>query len=243
MNKFAVIFLLTTLLAVAAAGFAWKNAGHLRSANEELRAKVAELEGRLDKSKAALEERGKVSEAEFQAQKSELMRLRNEVTQLRNIGSEAARLEAENQRLQARNQQLRGAAAAAEAAPPPADGGNVQQFPRESWKFAGYGTPEAALMSAIWAMKEGQPQTYLDSLSPQEQQRMAQVWQNQTEAQVASKHQQDVAAITGLQITERHSVTPQEMIMTVYLEGPGRTEKVRVRQVGNEWKFGGFIRE
>jgi hypothetical protein len=33
------------------------------------------------------------------------------------------------------------------------------------------------------------------------------------------------------------------MVMSVFLEGPGRVEKVRMNQVGQDWKFGGFIRD
>ena len=31
--------------------------------------------------------------------------------------------------------------------------------------------------------------------------------------------------------------------MSVYIDGVDRTEKVSMKRVGNDWKFGGFIRE
>ena len=80
-----------------------------------------------------------------------------------------------------------------------------KQFPRDSWTFAGYSTPEAALVSAVWAMKEGKPQVFLDSLSAEEQARMAKAWENKSEDEIAAKHQQDVSQITGVRVTGHDS--------------------------------------
>ena len=108
--------------------------------------------------------------------------------------------------------------------------------------MAGYATPEAALVSAIWSMKEGNPKSYLDSLSPEEQARLAKTWENKTEAEIIAKHQSDVAPITGVRVLDRHEISAEEMQMNVYIEGVGRVEKVSMKRTGNDWKFGGFIR-
>src|ERR1051325_8677539 len=95
----------------------------------------------------------------LRAEGQDLLKLRNEVTQLR-AGSK------EMEKLRAENQQLRSAAAAARTAVPPTPpspvppvpaAGTGAQFPKESWTFSGYASPDAALVSAIWAMKEGNP--------------------------------------------------------------------------------------
>lgn len=229
--------------AVAAAVVGWKNVGQLRAANDALR---AELESLKAQSAAASEAESRQREQELQrlrADAQEVVRLRGEVTQLRNSAKEGEKLRAENQRLQAENRQMRssaGAAAANTPTPPPA--ASKDQFPKESWTFAGYATPEAALVSAIWAMKEGNPKTYAASLAPEEQTRMAQTWANKSEAEIAAKHQQDVAAITGMRILERQAASPDEVVMSVYIEGVGRMEKVSMKRLGEEWKFGGFLR-
>jgi hypothetical protein len=59
---------------------------------------------------------------------------------------------------------------------------------------------------------------------------------------VARKHQQDVAAGSGLRILERQNVSPDEVLMSIYVEGVRRMEVVSMKRVGNEWKFGGFRR-
>ena len=137
---------------------------------------------------------------------------------------------------------ISGAAATMAAPATNAAEAGKDQFPKESWNFAGYASPEAALVSAIWSMKEGNPKTYLDSLSPDEQARMAKVWENKSEAEIAAKHQSDVSSISAFRILERQNVTDNEVLMNVYIEGVGRMEKVSMKRVGNDWKFGGFIR-
>lgn len=241
-QKIALLLLIVALAAGGAALTGWKKAGELRGDNEVLREQLAALRSDLEQAKSTSGE--SESHAAIQSQRNEIMRLRNEITQLRTGPQSAANLQTELERLRAENRQLREAGTAM-AAPPPlpaAPQQEVAEFPRESWAFAGYATPESALMSAIWAMREGQPEAYLDSLSPEEQERAAQIWQNQTVEQIAAKHQQDVASITGMRITDRQATAPGELTMTVVLDGANRTEQVQMRQVGNEWKFGGFIR-
>jgi regulator of replication initiation timing len=237
-----ILFVLLIAAAAAIAAINWMKVGRLQAENEQLRARIASSEAELSQgSKQA--ELAKAEAEKLRGQTSELLQLRNEVTQLRSASATAQSLSTENQRLRAENQQLRsrpGSAPAAAAAAPTVAARD--QFPRASWNFAGYASPEAGLVSAIWAMKEGDPKTYLESLSPQEQQRMAPAWQNKSEAEIAEKHKADVSGIAGMRILERQNVSPNEVVMNVYLEGPGRVEKVRMNQVGQDWKFGGFVR-
>jgi regulator of replication initiation timing len=220
----------------------WKNVGQLRAENERLR---AELESIKAQTAAASEADTRQRDQELQRLRTdaqEVVRLRGEVTQLRNGAKDSDKLRAENQRLQAENQQLRVTAGTASAANPPATTASKDQFPKESWTFTGYATPEAALVSAIWSMKEGNSKSYAASLTPEEQARLAQAWANKSEPEIAAKHQQDVSAITGLRVLDRQTVSPEEIQMNVYIEGVGRLEKVSMKRIGEEWKFGGFIR-
>ena len=238
-----ITFVLIAGLAIAAA-VNWRRANLMAADNEELRVKVEALE-----AEAEAYGKNSVAHAEemetLRKRSSELMKLRNEVTQLRSSNQVAQSLAIENQRLQAEVQR-RGAEIAATAQ---AQAQGVQQqgmqgqFPRESWQFSGYGTPENALVSAIWAMREGNSQTYLASLSPEEQQRTAANWQNMSAQQVAAKHQSDVANVTGMRVLEQQAVGPGQVLMNVYLDGANRMERVRMNQVNGEWKFSGFVRE
>ncbi len=216
----------------------WRKASLFKANNEELRSQVEMLQADAENS-GRLVEVTKENAQKVRSQMKELLQLRNEVTQLRNQQQKAEQLATELERAKTELAQARPAPNA------PAAGGLAGDvFPKESWNFAGYASPEAAMISAIWAMKEGDRARYLESLTPQEAERMIEAWtSNDGGATVDEKHRNLIAPISALKVLERENVSPTEIVMNVFIEGPGRMEKVRMSQVGQEWKFGGFIRE
>lgn len=226
-----------TIITVLLAGCGG-DAKKLQSENEALRAEIAAFQARSADADTA-------RNAELKRQQSDasdVARLRGEITQLRNASKDADKLRAENQQLRSENQKLRGAAVAAEAAPAsPAPAAGT--FPREAWKFAGYGSPENALISAIYAMQQGYTREYFNSLTPDEQARMAQTWQGKSQEEIAAKHSSDTAAITGIQVMNQQAISADEIQMNVRIGGVERDEKLSVKRIGNDWKFNGFIRE
>jgi hypothetical protein len=233
---------ISTLLGAAAIALLLSGCGgdvkQLQQENESLRAEVAALKARAAETDAARDTESKRSQTDAQ----DVARLRGEVTQLRNGTKDTEKLRAENQQLRNENQKLRGATAAAPTAPvPPAPVPGA--FPREFWNFAGYTTPEAALVSAIWSMQQGNPKQYFDSLTPEEQLRMTKVWEGKSQEEIAAKHQADTAQISGIRVLQREAAPEGEEVIKVFIEGANREEKVRMKRVGNDWRFGGFIRE
>ncbi|HEY0549199.1 MAG TPA: hypothetical protein VGF13_06320 [Verrucomicrobiae bacterium] len=210
----------------------------MQSENEALRAEIAALQARgteADTSRAAELKRQ-------QSDASDVARLRSEVTQLRNAAKDAEKLRVENQQLRKENLKLLGAAGATESAPtPPAPATGT--FPREAWKFAGYSSPENALISAIYAMQQGYTKEYFNSLTPDEQARMAKAWEGKSSEEIAAKHSSDTAAITGIQVLNQQTISAEEIQMNVHIGGVERDEKLSVKRIGNDWKFNGFIRE
>ena len=237
LRTFSTTLLAITLLLTGCGGDAKK----LQAENDALRAEVAELKARTDADAQAASTRD-AEMKRLQTAATEAVRLRGEITQLRSGSKDTDSLRAENLRLKTENQSLRGAASAtasAPAAPAPTPG----HFPRESWSYAGYQTPESALISAIYSMQQGNPKQYFDSLTPEEQVRMSKVWENKSPEEIAAKHVVDTAKITGMKILNTQEISPGQTVMSVYIEGVDRTEKVSMRRVGEEWKFGGYIRE
>lgn len=212
----------------------------LQSENEALRTEIAALKAHAGETDAARETESKRAQADAQ----DVARLRGELTQLRTSAKDVEKLRAENQQLRSDNQKLRGAASAPAAPAAPAATAPQQgsAYPREAWAFAGYTSPDAALVSAIWSMQQGNPKQYFESLTPEEQLRMTKAWEGKTPEEIAAKHQNDTAPITGMKVTGRQLVTPDEIQMNVFIEGANREEKVSMKRVGGEWKFGGFIR-
>ena len=237
--RWFVIILIVAL--TAAAGLGWRKAVLMQQEKQRLGTEIEALKQQLAALTEEQTQRQEAQSKKAMAEAQELAKLRGEVSRLRVSGTEADKLRAELGALKAQNQQLRNQPAA-EAAP--AAAAAADQFPRQSWAFSGYATPEAALVSAIWAMKEGKPQVFLDSLSPEEQQRMAQIWQGKSEGEIAAKHQSDVGNIQGMRILSRTPISNTEMQMQVFLEGANRVETFKMNQAADQqWKFGGFIRK
>ena len=218
----------------------------LRVENAALREQLARME---TDAEASAQETGKQHDAEvarLKKQLEELHQLRGDAARLQGQADEAARLRAANERLRARaasqptNSTVSDGFQTSEGNPP---AGTPNSFPKANWSFAGYETPENALVTAIWAMQQGTPETYLDSLAPEEQVRMAQRWQGKSEEEIAAKHQSDVTRITGITVNGREDIDADNIVMNVQIEGVNRAEKVSMKRVDGQWKFGGYIRE
>lgn len=235
--------LVTVLAVVAVVGVAgsilgWQEVRRLSAENEALRAQRSALQDEAKAQSESLKQRHQAEVDKLSADAREVFKLRGEVSQLRGGAQAISQLQESNRRLQTENQKLRQAS----GAPAPeiqAAGGNV--FPKESWEFLGYTTPEDALISAIWTMQQGDPQAYFDSLAPAEQERMSARWEEKSETEVSEKHQSDVAAISGLQVLNSRQVSETEVVMDVYIEGPGRMQSVSMQRLDDEWRFGGYV--
>ena len=227
------LLVIVSIASLAAAFAGWRKVAQLNSALASLQAE----HNSLQEENATIRENQSQKQTreieKLRAEAQEVARLRNEVNQLRKGGVEASQLRAENERL--RN------SAKAATVPNPAEPApweaTKDHFPKDSWHFAGYATPENTLVSAIWAMREGNPKTYLDSLSPEEQARMTKEWGNKSEAEIAAKHQQDVSSITGLRVLGQQDISPDQVVMDVYIEGrdgQNKMQKVTMKRMAND---------
>ncbi|MBC8003227.1 MAG: hypothetical protein H7X97_11640 [Opitutaceae bacterium] len=234
--------------ASTAAWMGFRRASGLNAENQSLRLELNRLQSQLEAIAQADRQQRDQDNQKLLTQSAEVLRLRSEVTRLKTGAPESEKLRAENQRLLAESQRSRPNPQAATDPTLPAAGTiptpeSKDRFLRDSWSFAGYQTPEAAMISALWSMKEGNPKMYLDSLSPEEQARVAQSWLNKSEAEIAAKHQQDVSKITGLNILERQQISADKMRLKVQIEGAEREAFVDLNLIDKEWKFGGFVRQ
>ena len=228
-----ILFSLTVAMFAGCGG----DAAKWQAENAALRVEVEKMKAETEAAQAARERDLK----NLQSENTDVARLRGEVTQLRTSAKEAEKLRAENAQLRAQNQQLRGASAAAPAPAPP--GAEAGTFPREAWSQAGYASPEAALVSAIYSMQQGNPKQYFESLTPDEQLRMTKVWEGKSQEEIAAKHQGDTSKITGMKVMDRQDISPDEVVMSVYIQGVDRMEKVSMKRSGQDWKFGGYLRQ
>ena len=177
-----------------------------------------------------------VSPAIPQEQLSELLRLRGEVGELRRATNEVAKLRAENQ-------QLRSVAASSptRSSARGQTSGSQGSLPQESWAFAGYADPESAFQTTLWAGSRGDAKTFIASLSPDSP--GLQEMKDQTENEIATKMKEEMRKVSAFNILQKEVVSQEEVILTVYADGINEAERFRLQRIGNEWKFGGRVRE
>jgi len=179
----------------------------------------------------------------LRAEAQEVHKLRNEVSQLRVGVKEVDQLRAENQRLRGTGRPLQ-AAPSAGVAVPSATTPQEGYYAKENWTFTGYATPEAALQSAIWAMREGDTRTLLASLAPEEMARMQKEWGNKSEAQVSADAKRGTDKLSGIRILESKTLSEDEVVFSVYATGgEDKVQRISMKRYGAEWKMAGPKRE
>jgi len=156
----------------------------------------------------------------------ELLRLRGEVGGLRNQKSEL-------EKLQEKNRQLLAAQAAK-----PQESTKVKSFPKESWAFAGYATPEATIQTVFWASSKGNVKAMLAGLTSDQQD-----LENMSESEFAAKAIQSTSNETGFSILNVAILSNDAAIVSVsYRDLDGAQsdgQKFLMKRIGSEWKLGG----
>lgn len=173
----------------------------------------------------------------------EVHKLRNEVSQLRAGAKELGQLRTENQKLRTADRQLQAAPKTGVAAPSPATS-QERYYAKEDWAFTGYATPEAALQSVVWAMREGDTRTFLASLAPEEMARVQKEWGNKSEAEISADAKRGTDKISNLRILESKTLSDDEVVLNVYAAGgEDKVQKISMKRIGGEWKLAGPKRE
>ncbi|MBI3869814.1 MAG: DUF4878 domain-containing protein [Verrucomicrobia bacterium] len=133
------------------------------------------------------------------------------------------------------------------AAPILAIAASENDFPRESWAFRGYATPESALVSFVWAAVNSDLEGFLNSLSPEQQSRVRLRWRRQglsDEAQFRNSISNQFGSAKRIRILNKETLSDSEVILRLQMEGEkGETGTVgkKVQRIGNEWKVGATL--
>jgi hypothetical protein len=163
-----------------------------------------------------------------EAQLAELAKLRDEVEVLRHRTNDLQTMKAELRRLRAALSDAR--TTMASNAPPDVPAEDI--FPKDSWKFAGYDTPESAIESVTWAISQGDENTYLASLAPE--------LQDEMESQLADGSFAEIGPLelgnaTGFRILDRQTISDNERIVTLYMDGQGNELSLDLIKGPNGW--------
>src|SRR5437667_1125613 len=244
MKRFFQLILASLLLASLAVHVVERRRiSSLQQVNEALREELAAAQQSIG-ARGGYQNRATNEELErLRAEAREVHKLRNEVSQLRAGVKESDQLRAENQRLRGAGRQLQTAQSTGVAAPSAAasqDG----YYAKENWAFTGYATPEAALQSVIWAMREGDTRTLLASVTPEEMARMQKEWGSKSEAQISADAKRGTDKISGIRILESKTLSDDEVVLSVFAAGgEDKVQKISMRRYGAEWKLAGPKKE
>jgi hypothetical protein len=206
----------------------------LKAQNEAQRQQVAALQAQADHLSSPA---SPPAPAATDEDRSELLRLRNQAAQLKQVTNELQRLRMQVQQLQAANQHIR--ATPATPAPDTNAAAATGPVPRESWAFAGYATPEATLQSAVFAMSQGDYQTFLASMSPEEAARMQKSFEGKTPEQIAEEGRRETANARSFQILAKQELAPDRVVLNVFVAGEDRAQRIMMQKIGEEWKWAG----
>jgi len=214
-----------------------RQARSLRQSNDRLRveletvARSAGVEAKNDQA------RRNEDIERLRLEASEVLKLRNETSQLRAKTNELEKLRAENQQLRELAQRAQ-TDSSRPAATQPATASQEGFWAKENWGFTGYATPEAALQSAVWAMREGDISTFLGSLAPEDQARLRQKWADKSEAEVSAKNREQISKISAIRVLESKVLSDSEAELRIYaVGGEDKVQRVPMIRVGTEWKL------
>jgi hypothetical protein len=170
-------------------------------------------------------------------QARELLRLRGEAGVLRQQSKELESVHNENREAHAAlesglKSQSGGAAGTAATA---------DYWPRDSWAFTGYASPDAALQTSLWAANTGDLKALLASATDEARKMMEREFAGKPEAEASIRAMDEVISLKSVRVLNREAQADDTVVLTTAFEGQtaNRTEKLVMKKIGNDWKLSG----
>jgi RNA polymerase sigma factor (sigma-70 family) len=122
---------------------------------------------------------------------------------------------------------------------------NPPAQPTSPFKFAGYATPEASVESLIWGASTGDPEKYLDALTPLERERFRnRVFAGKSDEEVRRRSLAFAKAMIGYKITRKEIISDDEVRVEVTAPASEDalktgTSAIIMKKIGNDWKNAG----
>ena len=202
----------------------------VRSENETLLSQRQEIQqlGNQNASLDLLRTENQEREA-LRRQVAELHKLRNQVRQLREQTKGLPKEQLENQRLRAAAVSQKNAHAAASEAPRPMTLDQVSYFGRD--------TPEAALQSFLWAVRQGNVEVLRKCLTPEKQHEL----ETQSVEQIRAKMKEMTNRFAQFRIAAKKQVSGDEVQLGLefYIEGKKQPDEgaIPFKRSAYEWKL------
>ena len=236
---------LSVICVAAVAGVAiWLAVGHqarlrLAKENKALRQQLSQLASLATENARLSNFVDRVSRAQSlpDEQLRELIRLRGEVGVLRLQSNELDKLREENRQARsALESNLKSTSVTAAEATATAD-----YWPRDSWAYAGYASPDAALQSSFWAANQGDMKTFMGGITGDILQKVQSDAEGKSEIEISAKARAEVASLQAVRVLSREVQADDTVVLTAEFqeESNTHTAKLLMKKIGNEWKLSG----
>lgn len=221
------ILLILSLAVLGAAIVQWQAASGLHSLNQGL---LTDQTDAVEVPKLSQTEQEEL--ARLQEENRDLLKLRNEVRQLRDQTKTLGGVRAENKRLREAT-----AGDGAGSAKLPSPEGFIS---REALADVGTATPEAAVQTLFWSMREGNVKRFLEVASPNT---LEQNLRNVSPEQLQQLHenlrktlQRQVEDFSNFRIVGQDQPRPDTLILKLQSSASDKVARMAVRLYGNEWR-------
>jgi hypothetical protein len=123
--------------------------------------------------------------------------------------------------------------------------GSQTDFPRSSWKNAGFADPVSAFETAFWAASQNDGKTLLASLSPDLQQQtglyLRRAGMSPEEFLSQDKNSAShLKGVTGFHIIKSEVISDNEVHLHLSIEGKQSEKIFKMKKIGDEWKMDDF---
>lgn len=175
--------------------------------------------------------RFKQSEANFPSQ--ELLRLRGQVGVLRQSTRELDSVRNENRQFRAA---LENSQKIQSSGPASAD-----YWPRDSWAFAGYASPDAALQTSIWACNNGDLKALLTSATGEFRQMIEKEFEGKPESEASIRAMDQVSGLKSVRVLNRDVQGDDTVVLTMAFEDgtDSHSENLLMKKIDGDWKVAG----
>ena len=114
-------------------------------------------------------------------------------------------------------------------------------WPRNSWAFAGYATPDAALQSSIWSANKGDLKAILSSSTGDMLKELQTDLATRSETEVSARVMDGIAGVQSIRVLDRTTQPDGSVLITATFTGKydAHTGKLILQKVGNDWKVAG----
>ena len=172
-------------------------------------------------------------------QSRELLRLRGEVGLLRQQSKELEAVRNENRQARAvleSGLKPPGGAAAGAAA-------TADYWPRDSWTFTGYASPDAALQSSLWAANNGDLKALLASATGDVRKMMEEQFGGKPESEASIRAMDEVIRLKSVRVLNREVQADGTVVLTAAFEDrtDTHTSKLVMKKIGTDWRLSGLI--